>query len=173
MHKIKLIIALGNPGSRYQHTRHNAAWLWIDHHFSDVDYQYDKYGDYEYASTSIDDMTIVIIKPQTFMNKSGLAVEYAMRKYGVTESDVNIIHDDVDLEIGQFKYSCNRGDGGHNGIKSINQALGTTDYCRLRLGVRPLEVLPTTKADTYVLGRFRDEELDKLYQIDKGEVLNK
>lgn len=168
--KIQVLIALGNPGSRYAKTRHNAAWLWVDHHFPNLDYGYDKYGDYEYAETSLDDTHLIIIKPQTFMNHSGKSVAYAMRKYGVTESDLVVVHDEVDLEIGQSKYSCNRGEGGHNGIKSINQHIGNKNYCRLRLGVRPVEISPSVKADTYVLGRFREEELEKLCQVNKVEV---
>ena len=168
---LKIIAALGNPGSKYQKTRHNAGWLWLDHHFSGLDYQYDKYGDYDWSRAMLNDYDLVLIKPQTFMNNSGVAVAYAMRKFGVTESDLVIVHDEVDLEIGQFKYSCNRGDGGHNGLRSINKYLGNKNYCRLRMGVRPIEVTPATKADCYVLARFRDEELKKLLAIPKSELI--
>jgi PTH1 family peptidyl-tRNA hydrolase len=163
--KTKLITGLGNPGSRYQKTRHNAGWLWLDHHFPNLNYEFDKYGNYSWAEQVADGCKVILIKPQTFMNNSGQSVSYAMRKFGVTESDLVIVHDEVDLEIGQFKYSCSRGDGGHNGLRSINQHLGNNKYCRLRLGVRPIEVAPSIKADKYVLGKFREEELELLKQI--------
>ncbi len=167
----KLLVALGNPGKRYTHTRHNAGWLWVDHHFGSDDYEFNKYGNYNFKHATKNDVDYIVIKPLTFMNDSGTAVAYAMRQFGVTNSDLIVIHDDVDLEIGEFKYSCARGDGGHNGIRSITKQLDSKDYCRLRLGVRPAEVSPQIKADTFVLNRFRTEELELLQKISPSSLI--
>ena len=168
--QFKVLVGLGNPGSRYAHTRHNAGWLWLDAQFGTEGYEFNKYGNYEFKHSSKDGDNFIIVKPQTFMNASGAAASYALRQFGITASQLIVVHDEVDLEIGEFKYSCGRGDGGHNGIKSITKLLGTNEYCRLRLGVRPAEASPQTKADTYVLNRFRDNELELLNQISLSSI---
>ena len=168
--QFKVLVGLGNPGSRYAHTRHNAGWLWLDAQFGADGYEFNKYGNYKFKHSSKDGDNYIIVKPQTFMNASGTAASYALRHFGITASQLIVVHDEVDLEIGEFKYSCGRGDGGHRGLKSINSHLGTKDYCRLRLGVRPIEASPQTKADTYVLNRFRDTELEPLDQISLSSI---
>lgn len=166
-----LLVALGNPGDKYRTTRHNAGWLWVDYQFDVHDYVHDKYGNYDYTTFNVDGLQITILKPQTFMNNSGSAVAHAMDHFGFSLNQLLVVHDEVDLEIGNYKLQQGRGTGGHNGIDSIHKSLGTNEYWRLRLGVRPSLISPSVKADTYVLKKFSADELDKLIQINKEKIL--
>ena len=167
-----LIVGLGNPGDKYRSTRHNAGWIWLDSVFDAHDYVHDKYGNYDYTTLSEDGRQIILIKPQTFMNNSGKAVKHALDHFGIDLNNLLVVHDDVDIEIGDYKLSNSRGSGGHNGIKSIHQSLGSNEYNRLRLGVRPVGVSQTVKADTYVLKKLSKEELDLITKLDRAQVLN-
>jgi peptidyl-tRNA hydrolase, PTH1 family len=161
----RLVVGLGNPGDRYQTTRHNAGWLWLDHHFGVEDYEYDKYGQYYYKHVDIDGDCWEVIKPDTYMNKSGQATAHALRRFDLALENMVVVQDEVDLVAGEYKYSCSRGDGGHKGIRSINDHMGSNNYCRLRLGVRPPEVSAGVKADSYVLSQLRQSEIDFIRSI--------
>ena len=122
-----LITGLGNPGKEYKRTRHNVGYLVID----------------ELAKQKPND--VVLLKPQTFMNKSGTAVIEAINFYKIKPADLWVVHDDVDLELGEFKISKNRGSAGHKGVESIIKRLGTKDFWRVRIGIHPVEK-PGTRA---------------------------
>lgn len=161
-----LIVGLGNPGRRYEKTRHNAGWLWLDSHFGIDGYKYDKYGNFYFKQLKVENTILFIVKPQTFMNVSGTAVSYAMRKSGISESETVIVHDDFDLESGKYKYSTGQGSAGHNGVISINKFLPNNNYWRLRLGVRPIDVPPQIKASNLVLKPFSAQELLSIEKIE-------
>ncbi len=124
-------IALGNPGTEYANTPHNAAWIIADTLFPS-DWKLDKYLHAELYETSYSTW----YKPTTFMNKSGNAVTEILRRFPETVStDILVIHDDVDIPLGSLRICTNRGEANHNGLLSITAALGSRNYHRIRIGV--------------------------------------
>ncbi|MEW6501765.1 MAG: aminoacyl-tRNA hydrolase [Thermodesulfobacteriota bacterium] len=152
-----LLVGLGNPGTEYAMTRHNIGFLFLDHlaarHgmvFKGSKWQADT------AKGSVAGQPVLLCKPQTYMNRSGNAVGQVVRFHDLAPSEVVVVHDDLDLPFGRLKLVANRGAGGHNGIKSIIDHLGTRDFPRIRVGVgRPPG---ETAASDYVLARFSKEE---------------
>jgi peptidyl-tRNA hydrolase, PTH1 family len=167
---MKLIVCLGNPGLEYRYTRHNAGFLFADYLVDK--YSLDKVGkkfkSLLYTGT-MDGEKIFLIKPQTFMNVSGEAVQLIMGFYKIDLADVRVVFDDFELELGTVRFRWKGSAGTHNGMKSILQLLGPVDIPRLRLGIGPLpEHMPITP---FVLGRFSDDELETLSSVyEKAEV---
>lgn len=154
-----VLAGLGNPGTKYLKTRHNAGFLVLDElaRFYKVLSIYEKYQSY-CADVKIRRHTALLIKPQTYMNLSGEAVKSAVFSNKIEEINKNliVIHDDVDLEFGKLRVKNKGGDGGHNGIKSIIAELNTDSFLRIKIGIgRPLNSFQT--AD-YVLDAFSDDE---------------
>jgi peptidyl-tRNA hydrolase, PTH1 family len=134
---LKLIVGLGNPGPKYQLTRHNIGFLFVDalvEVFADQR-QYKSEFKAETQKIKIGDQHVVVCKPQTFMNLSGESVQPLMKFYNLEMRDLLVVHDEVDVPFGQMRFQMKRGHGGHNGIRNIHQMLGSDDYARLRLGV--------------------------------------
>ncbi len=131
-----LIVGLGNPGSQYARTRHNAGWFVIDElarrHSIDL---VKKNADYKVGLGSIGEHKIALVKPQTFMNLSGRAVQSLKNFYRVELINILIISDDLNLPLGKLRFRGGGSDGGHNGLKSVAQMLGSKEYPRLRFGV--------------------------------------
>lgn len=165
-----LVVGLGNPGTEYARTRHNAGFLFLDYLYNECrgkDFTARK--NYYYADIKIQNKKFKLIKPVTYMNLSGEAVKKALGDVKSSEKDFDtsknliIVHDDVDLEPGQIRIKENGGDGGHNGIKDIIANLGTDNFIRIRIGVgRPGEKRVNT-AD-HVLDNFTKEEWDFLWK---------
>ncbi|HMN70078.1 MAG TPA: aminoacyl-tRNA hydrolase [Bdellovibrionales bacterium] len=134
---MKLIVGLGNPGPKYQLTRHNIGFLFIDAlvEVSAGGRQYKNEFKAETQKIKIGDQVVVACKPQTFMNLSGESVQPLLKFYNMSASDLLVVHDEVDVPYGHMRFQQKRGHGGHNGIRNIHQMLGTDDYARLRLGV--------------------------------------
>lgn len=130
-----LLVGLGNPGKRYQNNRHNIGFKIVDAIVENyhLDKAKDKF-DSEVYSGSFLDKKIIAIKPQTFMNLSGSAVAAFVKFYKTPLNELVVIHDDIDLAPGKAKVKIGGGAGGHNGLKSIDQALGQ-NYYRIRVGV--------------------------------------
>ena len=150
----KIIIALGNYGERYKNTRHNAGWIWSDSIFGAEDYKKNKYGNYSYLVKN----NFYIIKPLTLMNNSGLIVKDVLDFFKFTIKDLIVVHDDSDLQIGEYKYVFARGSAGHNGVQSIINELKTNEFYRLRIGIRPKSISATIPASEYVLENFSKNE---------------
>lgn len=134
---MKLIVGLGNPGPKYQLTRHNIGFLLIDA-LAEVhggQRQYKSEFKSETQKIKINGEPVIVCRPQTFMNLSGEAVQPLMKFYGIELKDLLVVHDEIDVPFGALRFQQKRGPGGHNGIKSIHQLLGSDDYARLRLGV--------------------------------------
>lgn len=166
-----LIVGLGNPGRQYSNTRHNIGFIAADHIISRYNFfaSSSKF-DSELASGIIEAHKILVAKPMTFMNLSGKAVLSICTYYKILPTNIIVIHDDIDLEIGQLKVKMSGGSGGHNGLKSIDHYIGN-NYYRIRLGIgRPKET-PIEIAD-YVLGQFKPEEQRKIYQIIEAITAN-
>jgi len=129
---------LGNPGDKYKNTRHNIAQAYLEYfvaQYFDNDWDKSRSAQARYKKIDITGNQVELIIPETFMNKSGETVRYVVDKHNANLTDLVILHDDVDLPLGEIKFSHSRGDGGHNGIKSIIHHLGSQDFVRLRIGV--------------------------------------
>jgi PTH1 family peptidyl-tRNA hydrolase len=165
---MKLIIGLGNPGREYQDTRHNIGFMVLDKLEKEIArgtppaWQRDEKKNV--LSVRLGD--VILVKPQTFMNKSGYAVKAMMDYYNLTPQDVWIIHDDMDLPLGKIKVREKGSSAGHNGVQSIIDQLKTDSFVRFRLGIGK-ELDPTGQSDkpmrhrnviSYVLSRFRQSE---------------
>ncbi len=131
-----LIVGLGNPGLQYARTRHNAGWFVIDElarrHNVDL---VKKNADYKVGVGLIGEAKIALVKPQTWMNDSGRAVASLKHYHRVELSQILVISDDLNLAVGKIRMRAGGSDGGHNGLKSVAQMLGSQDYARLRFGV--------------------------------------
>lgn len=132
----RLIAGLGNPGAEYEHTRHNAGFLVVDLIGENLRASYwkDEAGS-KTAVVRMGDEDLVLAKPLTYMNVSGKAVRRLADSYGVRPEDVIVVHDDIDLPTGSVRAKRGGGHGGHNGLRSITEMLGTDGYTRVRVGV--------------------------------------
>lgn len=161
-----IIVGLGNPGDQYRSTRHNVGFFVVDEiarRWKSAIFQ-EKWQAL-YASLSVGDGKVHLVKPVTFMNRSGDAVVQYFRFYKVNPDQLLVIHDDIDMAPGRIKFVKGGGAGGHNGIKSLVEKLGTNDFYRLKIGIgRPGtgEIHPGFPVDKYVLGNFTDEEFATL-----------
>lgn len=161
---MKLIIGLGNPGSEYARTRHNAGFMALDrlarrHAFDAPKHKFHA-GVLDGAITAGGrPHRVMLMQPTTFMNRSGLAVGEACAFYKLQPEDLLILTDDVALPLGTIRLRATGSAGGHNGLKDIQRALGTRDYPRLRIGIDAPGRIPQVD---YVLGRFTDEQEDAL-----------
>ena len=149
---MKLIVGLGNPGKEYEKTRHNIGYMVIDNYITDVSWKNDKLANT--YKTKINNEDVLFIKPTTFMNLSGEAVSYYVNYYKIELSNILIIQDDMDLELGKLRLKLNSADGGHNGIKNIIQNLNTKNFLRLKIGISK----PDNNVIDYVLSKFTNEE---------------
>ncbi len=152
-----LIVGLGNPGDKYVKTRHNVGFYVLDRLAAEVGGSFsDSKWKALVCKASIADQGIILVKPQTFMNLSGEAVEPIAAYYKVPHDKIIVVHDDLDLDCGRIKLCVNRGAGGHNGIKSLIQRLGGNSFIRIKVGIgRPPQAMPVER---YVLAQFNDEE---------------
>ena len=153
-----MIVFLGNPGIQYRLTRHNVGFMVCDKVLKLM-------GESSSWQTKFHALFIkhgpcVLLKPQTFMNESGVSVQEASKFFGIAPSDILVVHDDIELPFGEVRRQLGGGMGGHNGLRSVRQHLGTDAFCRLRIGVgRPSGGMQV--AD-YVLARFSPLEEKQL-----------
>lgn len=155
-----LIVGLGNPGDKYNETRHNAGFLAIDHFANYIGCKIDKQMfNGLYCKTKYKDRDIILLKPQTFMNLSGECVWKFVSYYKIDIDNVLIINDDLDLDVGRLRLRTKGSAGGHNGLKSIFNCLSTTDIKRLKIGIGKPQFYNTVD---YVLSKFNKEELELL-----------
>jgi PTH1 family peptidyl-tRNA hydrolase len=151
-----LIAGLGNPGSRYEKTRHNIGFLVLEEFLRRLHLEFREKEDYKIAEGSLGDERIIFLEPLTFMNRSGIAVRKIMQKSNVFPGTLIVVHDDLDLETGTLKIRKKGSSGGHKGIESIIQNIGTRDFIRDKIGIGRDPFVP---AEKYVLSKFRKEEL--------------
>ncbi len=155
-----LIVGLGNPGDRYAGTRHNIGFDVVDLIASEHDLTFrTKTGAAPYAAApgSMYGRNVVLIKPLTYMNRSGDAVAPVARFYKTHLEALIVIHDDIDIPLGRIRFMRSGGHGGHNGVRSIIQSLGSSDFPRLKIGInRPQGPMPV---DRYVLSKFSSSEI--------------
>ncbi len=158
---MKLLVGLGNPGSKYFTTRHNAGFLILDQIVSRQKESWQgKKFDAEFGRMRLFGEDCLLLKPQTFMNLSGKSIAQACRFFKVDSSDVLVLHDDVDVPFGKVKARMGGGAGGHNGIRSTIAELGTETFARLKLGVgKPSGDLAKMDVADWVLANFTADEL--------------
>lgn len=137
-----IIVGLGNPGKKFDHTRHNAGFEVLD---------------FFAAQNTFPENEVLLIKPETFMNESGKAVQ----KFKSKIESLVVVHDDIDMPLGKIKFVKDSTSGGHKGVESIIQALGTKDFVRLKIGVATGD----HKAEDVVLQKFSPEEHETLHQV--------
>ena len=158
---MKLIVGLGNPGSEYLNSRHNLGFMALD--FLSAHYQFEQWKskfDGSFCSKLFGSEKIILVKPQTYMNLSGFCVVKFKQFFKVSEDDIFIIYDDIDLGFGDKKLKQGGGDAGHKGVRSISQHLGTKNFNRIRMGVgRPRE---KEDVSSFVLSNFSKTEIDRV-----------
>ncbi len=158
---MKLIVGLGNPGKEYEKTRHNIGFMLVDKYLNTkcrvVEWK-DKFNG-SYFQTSILNEKVIFLKPLSYMNLSGEVVRKFVDYFKINIDDILIISDDMDLNIGNFKFKDHGSCGGHNGLRNIELCLGTSCYKRLKVGISKRDFLD---AKDYVLGTFSKDELSIL-----------
>lgn len=179
---MKLIVGLGNPGPKYALTRHNIGFMLVD-------VMAEAFGGggrwksefkAETMKIQIGGQSVLLCKPQTFMNLSGESVQPLVGMYKIALDDVLVAHDEIDIPFGCIRFQTKRGPGGHNGIKSVHQMLGSDEYGRMRLGVGRPQVFvdddghvtrPAMAVHEYVLHPFTREEQVQLREELFGEFV--
>ena len=162
--KYILIVGLGNPGNEYKNTRHNVGFMAVDF-MAQQDAIWKKEKNALTTRMEIDGLNVMLVKPQTFMNNSGEAVGPLMAFYKIPLENLIVIHDDMDLKLGTLREKVGGSSAGHNGIKSIDNAVGN-EYRRIRIGIghpRDFES-PINPAD-WVLGKFDSEQLKQIESV--------
>lgn len=158
---MKLIVGLGNPGEKYENTRHNIGFIILDELAKryNLEFKYDKKFDAAVATIIFGGNKALIVKPMTYVNLSGNSLIKAMNYYNVELEDTLIIYDDIDLETGRLRIREQGGHGGHNGVRSIIQHTGSRKVKRIKIGIDVDKSIPL---DQYVLGRFSKRETEQL-----------
>lgn len=158
---MKLVAGLGNIGNNYTFTRHNAGFMVVDKWAMIQGYTFAENKRLKSFITKFKYGTedIILIKPTTFMNLSGEAVRAVMDYYKIDIEDVLIVYDDLSLELGKIRFRPNGSDGGHNGIKSVIQHLGSQQVARLKIGIGPQPPIPS---EQFVLQNFYKSQLEEM-----------
>ena len=153
-----LVVGLGNPGREHARDRHNVGWMVADELAGRHDGSFRSKFSGRLAEVRFDDLKLALLKPETYMNLSGQSLSAAARFFKVAPETIAVVHDEVDLEPGRLQVRLGGGLAGHNGLRSVRQALGTADFLRVRVGVgRPGRGDRRPVAD-YVLSPFAPEE---------------
>jgi PTH1 family peptidyl-tRNA hydrolase len=164
---MKLIVGLGNPGEKYKLSRHNAGWLFLDYIATKLTLLDDWQEKSKFGGIVARSESAWLLKPGKFMNQSGVVVQKVLSFYKLKTSDLVVVHDDLDISLGQWKLQQGVGPKVHNGLLSLESALGVNDFWRLRLGIdnRSQAERQAIPGEDYVLAGFRKEELASLEAI--------
>ena len=159
---MKLIVGLGNPGSQYKNTRHNLGFAVVDNFAIDqgLSWRYNR----DWMCFYIKRENFVVIKPSTYMNKSGEAAKAVAKFFKIAAKDILIIHDELDLQFGKVRISFDSTSAGHKGVASVIESLGGFNFARLRIGLGKPEGIDSEK---YVLENFTEEEQKNLTDVVK------
>ncbi len=150
---MKLVVGLGNPGRKYKSTKHNVGFMCLDYFAKENKLKFKK--DNKFSGETLRMGNLVLLKPHTFMNESGQSVRKIMNFYNISENDILIIHDDLDLPLGKTRLREKGSSAGHNGIKSIMSNIQTEEFKRVRIGI---DKNPLYETKNYVLSSFSKNE---------------
>lgn len=154
---MKLIVGLGNYGKEYEHTRHNVGFDTVDLLADSLGESIDKSGFHSlYKKVKYMDEDLLLVKPQTYMNNSGIAVKEIADYFKIDLEDIVVIHDEMDIKPGHLKFKMGGKSAGHNGIKSITEHLGSDKYLHIKIGIGK----PEYNVVDFVLGKYKGEEKD-------------
>ena len=164
---MKLIVGLGNPGKKYENTRHNTGFAVIDRTLAKLNVELDKNKfNADYTMINRNGEKIYILKPLTYMNLSGEAVVPFMKYFGIEPEDLVVVHDDLDLTVGKIRLRQSGSCGGQNGMRNIIDLLGDSNIKRIRVGIGKDPLIPVVD---YVLGKTKKEDLEVYNQaLDKA-----
>ncbi|MCK4355023.1 aminoacyl-tRNA hydrolase [Candidatus Parcubacteria bacterium] len=172
-----LIVGLGNPSIKYKNTRHNIGFRIIDEFAKEnnfPEFKLSKKHNSLISESIINDNKIMLVKPQTFMNSSGKAIKSIIDYLSLITDNLIVVHDDIDIEIGEIRISENRGSAGHKGVQSIIDEINTKDFARVRVGIKPVGKIQEQGGDTqpiitekFVLEKFTQDEEKILENIIK------
>lgn len=165
---MKIVVGLGNPGKKYENTRHNAGFLALDFLILSFGFRISDFQNNFHSlilNEKLNNTKVIFAKPQTFMNNSGEAVKTLCHFYKIDVSkNLLVIHDDVDLSLGKFKLTPASSSAGHNGVQNIIEQLGSQEFHRLRLGVNTRNSRSEIDTQDFVLQNFTPEELKQLQE---------
>jgi len=157
---VKVILGLGNPGREYEHTRHNVGW-WVLDHLADV-WRLDGWrrdGETLALSGNVAGQPVRMVKPLTYMNLSGQVLRpYLRRPAWSASADLMVVVDEVAIPVGTYRLRARGSAGGHNGLKDVERALGSQEYPRLRIGIKPEDPRRVGNLSDFVLSRFSGDE---------------
>jgi len=184
--EMKLVVGLGNPGKEYENTRHNIGFCFLDGYLSyhGVSDKWSNKFNGLYLQTFLRGEKVLFLKPQSYMNLSGEVVRKFVDYFDIKTEDILIVADDLDLKIGNFKIKANGSSGGHNGLKNIENNIGTSEYKRLKIGISKDKNIDTKD---YVLGHINSEDrkvyddlflelyklLDDYFQLPFSDLMSK
>ncbi|PIR74025.1 MAG: aminoacyl-tRNA hydrolase [Candidatus Magasanikbacteria bacterium CG10_big_fil_rev_8_21_14_0_10_47_10] len=156
---MKLIVGLGNPGKRYEKTRHNIGFFVVDalqtaHGTTLTPWQISKKFNAQISGGMLGGQKIILAKPMTYMNRSGEAVGLIGQYYKLAPKDIIVVHDEKDLPLGELRVQTGRGDAGHNGVKSIIEHVGKDEITRIRVGIASDNMKKMKHTEKFVLGKF-------------------
>ena len=160
--RLKLIVGLGNPGSEHIQTRHNAGFWFLDSLAErlSLNFVLDKKFQSEICRYQNDNFDCLLCKPQTYMNDSGKAVQALIKFYKIPVNKILIVHDEIDLDVGNLRFKIGGGHGGNNGVRDIIEKVGDTNFSRLRIGIgRPGSV---DKVVSYVLNKPNNDDTENI-----------
>lgn len=159
---MKLIVGLGNPGQKYQHTRHNIGFMFIDYIVNKYKLKYKLKYNGEYTEIIFNNEKVILLKPQKYMNLSGEVVKKYIDYFKINLDDILIIVDDLNLELGNIKVKYKGSSGGHNGLQNIQENIGTDNYKRFRIGI---SFPGNTNMVNYVIENFSISQINKIKKI--------
>jgi peptidyl-tRNA hydrolase, PTH1 family len=162
---VKVVLGLGNPGKEYERTRHNVGW-WLIDHLADV-WRFESWkkdGESRVSSGTVHGTRVRLVKPLTYMNLSGAVLRpYLRRESWSPKSDLLVVVDEVALPLGRYRFRAKGSAGGHNGLKSIESAVGNQEYARLRIGIKPDD-------ERRAVGNLSDFVLDEFGKAEAATV---
>ena len=165
---MKLIVGLGNPGKKYEKTRHNVGFMALDRLHQELkkynisEWELSKKFNSQICGCTINSEKIILAKPMTFMNTSGEAVQLIAQYYKIEPESITVIHDDKDIKLGEVKIQKDQGHAGHNGIRSIIDHIGSQNFTRVRIGIAGANEKKMIDIAKFVLGKFGIFEKGKL-----------
>lgn len=166
---MRIIVGLGNPGKKYEKTRHNIGASVVESFGELVSAAFRSTSlEARLANVAVFEGPVLLVLPMTFMNNSGLAVRKVIDYYKTEASSLLLVHDDLDLELGQIKFSQSSSSGGHRGVESVIESIGSNDFGRLRLGIgRPA---PEEDVVEFVLNPFLKEDSEKVKVLEEKGI---